>query len=185
MFDVGGGEFLLIILAIIVLFGPKKIPEMARSIGKAVSYLRNAQSEFERNVHSISAEVDAVVDPKKSRARAGKTDAPAASEQAGAAVNETAQPETASAESSAGAAETTDTPPAESNGASDNNQIDDLNTSGQSPNGVQTPKPADGMVDRNAATSDEKDLNTAEPGASTAEVNKEISERRKPNTAQS
>ncbi len=184
MFDVGGGEFLLIILAIVVLFGPKKIPEMARSIGKAVSYLRNAQSEFERNVHSISAEVDAVVDPKKSRARAGKDDAPAAVEQAGAAANvgstsdKTVDAPDSDAPDSTEQSETTTT-------ATDDSPANDLNTSGNSQNGIQTPRPADGMVDRRTAHSDEKDLNTPAPDASDTEVNKEISERRKPDTAQS
>ena len=32
--DVGGGELLLILIAVFLLFGPKKIPEIARGIGK-------------------------------------------------------------------------------------------------------------------------------------------------------
>lgn len=57
MFDVGGGELLLIFLAILVLFGPKKIPELARSFGKGLAQFRKAQAEFQRNLHSLEDEI--------------------------------------------------------------------------------------------------------------------------------
>lgn len=43
MFDIGGGELLMILLAVVVLFGPKKLPEIARSIGKVVQQIKAAQ----------------------------------------------------------------------------------------------------------------------------------------------
>lgn len=57
MFDVGGGELILILLAIIVLFGPKKIPEIAQMFGKGLSHLRKAQSELQSQLGDIKSEV--------------------------------------------------------------------------------------------------------------------------------
>ncbi len=57
MFDVGGGELLLILLAIIILFGPKKIPEVARFLGKGIRQFRQAQSEIQTQISKIQQEV--------------------------------------------------------------------------------------------------------------------------------
>lgn len=58
MFDIGGAEFLLIGLAILLLFGPKKIPEIMQSIGKGIRYFRQAQEDFKTQIRDISAEVE-------------------------------------------------------------------------------------------------------------------------------
>lgn len=57
MFDVGGGELLLILLAIIILFGPKKIPEVAQFLGKGIRQFRQAQSEIQTQINKIQQEV--------------------------------------------------------------------------------------------------------------------------------
>lgn len=57
MFDVGGGELLLIILAVIILFGPKKLPEFAQMIKKGVNEMKNAQRQFSEQVSEITREV--------------------------------------------------------------------------------------------------------------------------------
>jgi sec-independent protein translocase protein TatA len=48
----GGFEWiiLLIIIAIILLFGPKKLPELARSIGRAWGELRRGKMDVERQI---------------------------------------------------------------------------------------------------------------------------------------
>jgi len=58
MFDIGGAEFLLIGLAILLLFGPKKIPEIMQSIGKGIRYFRQAQEDLKTQIRDISAEVE-------------------------------------------------------------------------------------------------------------------------------
>lgn len=58
MFDIGGGEFLFIVLAVIVLFGPKKIPEIAQMIGKGIRQFRQAQQDFTQHVRDISLDVE-------------------------------------------------------------------------------------------------------------------------------
>ena len=44
--DISGGEFLIIILGIFLVFGPKKMPEMARKIGRVMNELKKASSDI-------------------------------------------------------------------------------------------------------------------------------------------
>ncbi len=57
MFDVGFGELLLIVLVILLLFGPKKLPDVSRTIAKGLAQVRKAQAEFHRNLNLISEEI--------------------------------------------------------------------------------------------------------------------------------
>ncbi len=61
MFDVGGPELLVILLAVVVLFGPKKLPELANMFGKGVSKIRKAQQEFQSQFNNIKSEMDSQV----------------------------------------------------------------------------------------------------------------------------
>ena len=60
MFDVGGGELLLIVLAVLVLFGPKKIPEVAAMIGKGMRKVRQAQDDFTQHMRDLSTDLEGV-----------------------------------------------------------------------------------------------------------------------------
>ncbi len=57
MFDVGGGELLLIILAVLLLFGPKHLPELSRTLGKGWRQLQKAQEELRQQLRELSAEI--------------------------------------------------------------------------------------------------------------------------------
>lgn len=46
----GGTESILIFLAILLLFGPKKLPELAKSMGEAMREFRRGQKEIENNL---------------------------------------------------------------------------------------------------------------------------------------
>lgn len=65
MFDVGGGELLLILLAIIILFGPKKLPELTRMIGKGVQNIRKAQAQFQEQIREIERDINLSEEAKK------------------------------------------------------------------------------------------------------------------------
>lgn len=56
MFDIGGGEFLLIVVVFLLLFGPKKLPEMARTFGKGLRQFRKAQADLAQQIRDISAD---------------------------------------------------------------------------------------------------------------------------------
>jgi len=45
MFDIGPEKLLLILAVALVFLGPKKIPEIARSLGKGLREFRKAQSD--------------------------------------------------------------------------------------------------------------------------------------------
>ena len=67
MFDVGGGELILIILAVLVLFGPQKIPEVAQMVGKGMKKIKEAQAQFQSQFDELQSEVKSVMDePYKS-----------------------------------------------------------------------------------------------------------------------
>ena len=46
LFGISGGEILIILLAVLVLFGPKKIPEIARMLGRGINDFKKVQREI-------------------------------------------------------------------------------------------------------------------------------------------
>lgn len=48
--SIGGGELFLIFVVVLVLFGPRRLPELARSLGRAVAILRRASCEFQEEI---------------------------------------------------------------------------------------------------------------------------------------
>ncbi|NTW23537.1 MAG: twin-arginine translocase TatA/TatE family subunit [Lentimicrobium sp.] len=46
--DISGGEFMVILIAIFLIFGPKKMPEIARKIGRTMNELKKASSDITR-----------------------------------------------------------------------------------------------------------------------------------------
>jgi len=59
--DISGGEFMVILIAIFLIFGPKKMPEIARKIGRTMNELKKASSditrEFKDETNSIKNEL--------------------------------------------------------------------------------------------------------------------------------
>ncbi len=50
---IGTNEIILIALVVIILFGASKIPELARSLGKATGEFKKAKSETERELKDV------------------------------------------------------------------------------------------------------------------------------------
>lgn len=50
--NVGGQELILILLIVLVLFGAKKLPELARGMGQAIKEFQKAKDEFTDELHS-------------------------------------------------------------------------------------------------------------------------------------
>jgi sec-independent protein translocase protein TatA len=44
----GGSEWIFIILAVVILFGGKKIPELARGLGKGIREFKEAKDEISK-----------------------------------------------------------------------------------------------------------------------------------------
>lgn len=49
-FNISGGEIFIVVLAIYLILGPKKIPELARKLGKTVNEFRRATDEIKREI---------------------------------------------------------------------------------------------------------------------------------------
>ena len=55
--SLGATEIILIIVAIILLFGAKKIPELAQGVGKGMKEFKKAVKEVEEDISEIKDEV--------------------------------------------------------------------------------------------------------------------------------
>jgi sec-independent protein translocase protein TatA len=66
MGTVGVSEMIIIFIVALVLFGPKKLPELGRTIGKAITEFRRASNElkstFEREMHSLERENESLAE---------------------------------------------------------------------------------------------------------------------------
>jgi Tat protein translocase TatB subunit len=51
MFGIGMPEFLLILVVALIVLGPKKLPELARSIGKGLAELKKSTEEIKENLN--------------------------------------------------------------------------------------------------------------------------------------
>jgi sec-independent protein translocase protein TatA len=56
-FNLGGQEMLIIFLIVLLLFGAKKLPELARGLGKSMGEFKRAREDFEREITTAETEV--------------------------------------------------------------------------------------------------------------------------------
>jgi sec-independent protein translocase protein TatA len=49
---------LIIFLIVLLLFGAKKLPQLARGIGKSMGEFKRARDEFEREIKDAEQEID-------------------------------------------------------------------------------------------------------------------------------
>lgn len=49
--DISFGEIFIIVAVIFIIFGPQKIPEIARKVGKGVREVRKASTEIQREIN--------------------------------------------------------------------------------------------------------------------------------------
>lgn len=61
---VGGQELLVILTVALILFGPKKLPELARSFGQAVAEFNKAKNEFSQEGFKKLVEEETKVKPE-------------------------------------------------------------------------------------------------------------------------
>jgi len=62
--DMSGGEILVIMLVVFLVFGPEKMPEMARKAGRLMNQMKKASNdltrEFKKETEGLQSEIDAV-----------------------------------------------------------------------------------------------------------------------------
>ena len=54
----GWPETIFILMIVILLFGAKKLPELARGLGQSLGEFKKARDEFEREIHKSGAELE-------------------------------------------------------------------------------------------------------------------------------
>lgn len=66
----GWPETVFIIILVVLLFGAKKLPELARGLGQSMNEFKKARDEFESEIHKSTAAVDLKPAPDKQEHKA-------------------------------------------------------------------------------------------------------------------
>lgn len=57
-FDFGAGEIVVVVLAILLVFGPGKIPEIARTLGKFINEIKRASEDIKTEINREADRID-------------------------------------------------------------------------------------------------------------------------------
>lgn len=55
----GTTELMVVFLVALIIFGPRKLPQLGRSLGQAISQFRRASDDFKRTWEAEAASIDA------------------------------------------------------------------------------------------------------------------------------
>jgi len=61
----GTSEFILIAFVFLLLFGPDKIPGVARTLGKGIRKIKDASDDIKKEIHASSQDVDSMTSEMK------------------------------------------------------------------------------------------------------------------------
>ena len=75
--NLGGPDLIIILLIILVLFGAKKLPELARGLGQAIKEFQKAKDEFSDELHKAGQSDTAAKGNLPPSSTVPRTDAPA------------------------------------------------------------------------------------------------------------
>ena len=60
-FNLGGGEIIVVLLVVLLFFGSKKIPELARGLGRGIREFKDATSDVQREIEKGIRDIEAPV----------------------------------------------------------------------------------------------------------------------------
>ena len=72
----GGGEIILILLFVLVFFGSDKIPEIARTMGRAIRQVKDATNDIQRDIHNSANRIKEDLDPENELNNKGENKKP-------------------------------------------------------------------------------------------------------------
>ncbi len=79
--SIGGPELLLILVVALLVFGPKRIPELSRTIGRGVAQFRRATNDFkatlDREVSAADLDIETTPVPEPAQEKTPKEPADA------------------------------------------------------------------------------------------------------------
>lgn len=76
MFNIGGGEFLVIALIALIVLGPQRLPDAARQIGKAMGELRRLSTGFQEELKEAFTDSEPTATPAATPRRTPLTAVP-------------------------------------------------------------------------------------------------------------
>jgi len=62
---ISGGEIIIVVLVVLLLFGAKSIPDVARMLGKGMNEFRRASDEIKREFRANTSDITDVVEETK------------------------------------------------------------------------------------------------------------------------
>jgi sec-independent protein translocase protein TatA len=67
--SLGAPEILIIAIMILVLFGAKRIPELARGLGQGIKEFRQASKDIKKEIEESSRDIDDAVNNEETSAK--------------------------------------------------------------------------------------------------------------------
>ena len=61
--NLGGPDLFIILLIVLILFGAKKLPDLARSLGQSMNEFRKAREEIDQELHNAGAQPSGAATP--------------------------------------------------------------------------------------------------------------------------
>lgn len=62
---IGPMEVFIVLVGALIIFGPKKLPEMGRSLGKAIREFKNVGNDIQDEITKVTDDIDIDIDPDK------------------------------------------------------------------------------------------------------------------------
>ena len=66
-FNLGGGEIFVVLMFVLLFFGSKRIPDVARNLGRGIRQFKNATEDIQRDITDSVSELKKSIDQEKDK----------------------------------------------------------------------------------------------------------------------